>query len=233
MGVPGHQEIEIGLVKLYRATGEQKYLDLARFFLDQRGNAEGHELYGAYNQDHLPVVEQTEAVGHAVRAGYMYAGMADVGALTGDRGYVDAIDRDLGERGRQEALPDRRHRGPPRRRGLRRRLRAAQPHRLRRDLRRHRQRAVEPPPVPAPRRREVPRRPRAGDLQRLPLRGLPRRRALLLPEPARLRRALRRSTRGRRAARAGSTARAARPTSCASCPRSPATSTPSGSETSS
>jgi len=93
MGVPGHQEVEIGLVKLYRATGERKYLDLARFFLDQRGNAAGHELYGAYNQDHEPVVEQTEAVGHAVRAGYMYAGMADVGALTGDPGYVDAIGR--------------------------------------------------------------------------------------------------------------------------------------------
>jgi DUF1680 family protein len=93
MGVPGHQEIEIGLVKLYRATGEQKYLDLARFFLDQRGNAEGHELYGAYSQDHLPVTEQTEAVGHAVRAGYMYAGMADVGALTGDRTYADALGR--------------------------------------------------------------------------------------------------------------------------------------------
>jgi len=93
LGVPGHQEVEIGLVKLYRATGEQRYLDLARFFLDQRGNAEGHELYGAYNQDHLPVVQQTEAVGHAVRAGYMYAGMADVGALTGDQSYIDAIGR--------------------------------------------------------------------------------------------------------------------------------------------
>jgi DUF1680 family protein len=93
MGVPGHQEIEIGLVKLYRATGEQKYLDLARFFLDQRGNAEGHELYGAYSQDHLPVTEQAEAVGHAVRAGYMYAGMADVGALTGDQAYIDALGR--------------------------------------------------------------------------------------------------------------------------------------------
>jgi len=83
MGVPGHQEVEIGLVKLYRATGERKYLDLARFFLEQRGNAAGHE----------PVIEQTEAVGHAVRAGYMYAGMADVGALTGDTGHVDAIGR--------------------------------------------------------------------------------------------------------------------------------------------
>jgi DUF1680 family protein len=80
-------------VKLYRATGDERYLALARFFLDQRGHAEGHALYGAYNQDHLPVVEQSEAVGHAVRAGYMYAGMADVGALSGDQAYVDAIGR--------------------------------------------------------------------------------------------------------------------------------------------
>ncbi|MCG6928263.1 MAG: glycoside hydrolase family 127 protein [Acidobacteria bacterium] len=93
MGVPGHQEVEIGLVKLYRATGERKYLDLARFFLDQRGNPAGHELYGAYNQDHEPVIEQTEAVGHAVRAAYMYSGMADVGALAGDQAYVDALGR--------------------------------------------------------------------------------------------------------------------------------------------
>ena len=88
---PGHQEVEIGLVKLYRATGERKYLDQARFFLEQRGNAAGHTLYGAYNQDHLPVLQQTEAVGHAVRAGYMYSAMADVGALTGDAGYVRAL----------------------------------------------------------------------------------------------------------------------------------------------
>jgi DUF1680 family protein len=88
---PGHQEVEIGLVKLYRATGDKKYLDQARFFLEQRGNAAGHTLYGAYNQDHLPVLQQTEAVGHAVRAGYMYSAMADVGALTGDEGYVRAL----------------------------------------------------------------------------------------------------------------------------------------------
>ncbi len=88
---PGHQEVEIGLVKLYRATGEQKYLDQARFFLEQRGNAAGHKLYGAYSQDHVPVLQQTEAVGHAVRAGYMYSAMADVGALTGDEGYVRAL----------------------------------------------------------------------------------------------------------------------------------------------
>ena len=92
-GVPGHQEVEIGLVKLYRVTGNEKYLKLAKFFLDERGDATGHKLYGPYNQDHEPVVEQREAVGHAVRAGYMYSGMADVAALTGDADYVKAIDR--------------------------------------------------------------------------------------------------------------------------------------------
>lgn len=92
-GVPGHQEIEIGLVKLYRVTGKKKYLALAKFFLDERGNSEGHKLYGEYAQDHLPVTKQTEAVGHAVRAGYMYSAMADVAALTGDKSYIEAIDR--------------------------------------------------------------------------------------------------------------------------------------------
>lgn len=91
--VPGHQEIEIGLTKLYRVTKNKKYLNLAKFFLDERGNAQGHKLYGEYAQDHIPVVEQTEAVGHAVRAAYMYTGMADVAALTGNRSYVEAIDR--------------------------------------------------------------------------------------------------------------------------------------------
>ncbi|MCD4695474.1 MAG: glycoside hydrolase family 127 protein [Bacteroidales bacterium] len=85
---PGHQEIEIGLVKLYRVTGEKRYLDLAKFFLDVRG-PDGWE----YNQAHLKVIDQTEPVGHAVRALYMYSGMADVAALTGDRSYVDAIQK--------------------------------------------------------------------------------------------------------------------------------------------
>ncbi len=91
--VPGHEEIEIGLVKLYRVTGNDKYLKLARFFLDERGQADGHKLYGEYSQDHKPVVEQSQPVGHAVRAGYLYSGMADVAALTGDTGYVNALDR--------------------------------------------------------------------------------------------------------------------------------------------
>ncbi|MCX6047735.1 MAG: glycoside hydrolase family 127 protein [Chloroflexi bacterium] len=90
---PGHQEIEIGLVKLYHVTGNARYLKLAKAMLDERGRADGHELYGPYAQDHLPVTEQREAVGHAVRAVYMYAGMADVASLTGDRAYIDAIDQ--------------------------------------------------------------------------------------------------------------------------------------------
>ena len=88
--VPGHQIAEMALAKLYLATGEKKYLDEAKFFLDERGKTEYRD---EYNQTHLPVLEQSEAVGHAVRAAYMYAGMADVAALTGDRGYIDAIDR--------------------------------------------------------------------------------------------------------------------------------------------
>lgn len=91
-GVPGHQEIEIGLVKLYRITGEKKYLDLAKFFLDERGRPRSRELYGEYSQDHKPVIEQKEPVGHAVRAAYMYSGMADVAALTGDEDYRDALE---------------------------------------------------------------------------------------------------------------------------------------------
>jgi len=93
MQPPGHQIIETGLVKLYLATGNRKYLELAKFFLDQRGNAAGHELYGAYSQDHIPVVDQDEAVGHAVRAMYMYAGMADIAALMQDSLYLNAVDK--------------------------------------------------------------------------------------------------------------------------------------------
>ena len=85
---PGHQIIEMGLARLYRATGEQKYLDLAKYLLDVRGPGGN-----PYNQSHQKVVDQNEAVGHAVRATYMYCGMADVAALTGDVSYQKAIDR--------------------------------------------------------------------------------------------------------------------------------------------
>jgi hypothetical protein len=86
---PGHQIPEMGLAKLYRLTGDQRYLNMAKFLLDVRGGEKGKP----YNQSHAPVVMQDEAVGHAVRATYMYAGMADVAALTGDASYVKAIDR--------------------------------------------------------------------------------------------------------------------------------------------
>jgi DUF1680 family protein len=83
---PGHQVIEMGLVKLYRVTGEKKYLDLARFFLDIRG-PKGQ----VYNQANLKPVDQTEAVGHSVRATYMYSGMADIAAIENDAAYLNAI----------------------------------------------------------------------------------------------------------------------------------------------
>ncbi len=84
---PGHQVVEIGLAKLYRITGNKKYLDLAKFFLDIRG-----PKGDAYNQADKMVVDQHEAEGHAVRAAYMYTGMADVAALTGNEQYLHAID---------------------------------------------------------------------------------------------------------------------------------------------
>ena len=87
--VPGHQIAEMALAKLYLVTGDKKYLDEAKFFLDYRGKT---TIVHEYSQAHKPVVEQDEAVGHAVRAAYMYAGMADVAALTGDEAYIKAID---------------------------------------------------------------------------------------------------------------------------------------------
>ena len=82
---PGHEVIEMGLAKLYRQTGDPRWLALAKFFLDCRGT--GSE----YSQNHKPVIQQTEAVGHAVRANYLYSGMADVAALSGDQRYLEAI----------------------------------------------------------------------------------------------------------------------------------------------
>ncbi|HEY3443015.1 MAG TPA: beta-L-arabinofuranosidase domain-containing protein [Paludibaculum sp.] len=84
---PGHQITEMGLAKLYRATGDARYLKLAQFLLDVRVGGK------PYNQAHQHVVDQAEAVGHAVRATYMYSGMADVAALANDQAYVKAIDR--------------------------------------------------------------------------------------------------------------------------------------------
>jgi uncharacterized protein len=90
MVVPGHQIAEMALSKLYIVTGEKRYLIFAKLLLDKRGKT---TIKSEYSQSHKPVLEQDEAVGHAVRASYMYSGMADVAALTGDQEYINAIDR--------------------------------------------------------------------------------------------------------------------------------------------
>ncbi|MEZ4737528.1 MAG: glycoside hydrolase family 127 protein [Caldilineaceae bacterium] len=106
---PGHQEIELALVKLYHLTGEERYLRLAQFFVDERGQSPHYydvEAYRrgehpsgfefpsyTYNQSHQPVREQTEVVGHSVRALYLYTGMAMVAAETGDQSLIDACHR--------------------------------------------------------------------------------------------------------------------------------------------
>ena len=97
---PGHEVVEMGLVKLYRITGKPEYLSTANFFIDQRGHYQGYDSTskdewknGIYWQDNIPVVDQDEAEGHAVRAGYLYSAMADVAALTGDEQLLNAIDK--------------------------------------------------------------------------------------------------------------------------------------------
>ena len=107
-GYPGHEIAEMALVRLYEATGEEKYLNLARFFIDERGKrpyyfdkehpeavikGKEQDLRYEYNQAHLPVREQDEAVGHAVRAVYLYSGMADVAKLTADDALYEACVR--------------------------------------------------------------------------------------------------------------------------------------------
>jgi uncharacterized protein len=97
---PGHEVVEMGLVKLYRITGKNEYLETAKFFIEERGRYNGYDSTskdpwknGSYWQDHKPVVEQDEAIGHAVRAGYLYAAVADIAAITGDQKFLTAIDR--------------------------------------------------------------------------------------------------------------------------------------------
>lgn len=91
--VPGHQIVETGLIKLYLVTNKKEYLQLARHFLDQRGDSTKRKIWGPYNQDHKPVTAQDEAVGHAVRALYMYAGMTDIAAMHNDAAYTNAVDK--------------------------------------------------------------------------------------------------------------------------------------------
>ncbi len=97
---PGHEIVEMGLVKLYRITGKKEYLATAKYFIEERGHFNGYDAKsidewknGSYWQDNIPVVQQEEAEGHAVRAGYLYSAVADVAALTGDDSLLRAIDK--------------------------------------------------------------------------------------------------------------------------------------------
>jgi DUF1680 family protein len=90
---PGHEIVETGLIKLYDITHREEYLKLSKYFIDLRGDSTTHKLYGAYLQDHVSVTEQSEAVGHAVRAEYLYAGMTDIAAIYKDASYSNALNR--------------------------------------------------------------------------------------------------------------------------------------------
>lgn len=89
----GHPIIEMALAKLYKVTGDEKYLNMAKYFVEETGRGtDGHRL-NAYSQDHKPILQQDEIVGHAVRAGYLYSGVADVAALMHDTAYFHALTR--------------------------------------------------------------------------------------------------------------------------------------------
>jgi DUF1680 family protein len=89
----GHPIVEMALCKLYKVTGTKKYLDMAKYFVEETGRGtDGHRL-SEYSQDHKPILQQDEIVGHAVRAGYLYSGVADVASLTNDAAYFKALTR--------------------------------------------------------------------------------------------------------------------------------------------
>lgn len=89
----GHPIIEMALCKLYKVTGAKRYLDMARYFVEETGRCTDGHSPSQYSQDHKPILRQDEIVGHAVRAGYLYSGVADVAALTGDTAYFNALRR--------------------------------------------------------------------------------------------------------------------------------------------
>ena len=89
----GHPIIEMALCKLYKVTGNKTYLDGARYFVEETGRCTDGHRPSEYSQDHKPILQQHEIVGHAVRAGYLYSGVADVAALTGDKAYQEALER--------------------------------------------------------------------------------------------------------------------------------------------
>ena len=89
----GHPIIEMALCKLYKVTGNRKYLEGAKYFVEETGRCTDGHRPSMYSQDHMPILQQEEIVGHAVRAGYLYSGVADVAALTGDTAYQTALQR--------------------------------------------------------------------------------------------------------------------------------------------
>ena len=89
----GHPIIEMALCKLYKVTGDKKYLEGAKYFVEETGRCTDGHRPSEYSQDHMPILQQQEIVGHAVRAGYLYSGVADVAALTGDKAYFEALER--------------------------------------------------------------------------------------------------------------------------------------------
>ena len=89
----GHPIIEMALCKLYKVTGNRKYLEGAKYFVEETGRCTDGHKPSEYLQDHMPILQQQEIVGHAVRAGYLYSGVADVAALTGDKAYFEALQR--------------------------------------------------------------------------------------------------------------------------------------------
>ena len=189
--VDGHQEVEMALVELVRVTGERRYLDRSAVLRRRPRTRPARPTLRAtrpsYSQDHEPFRDLNEIVGHAVRAVYLYAGVADLYAETGEPDLLRALERlwqnmttrrmyvsgGLGSRYEGEAFGEG--------------LRAAQRARLHRDLRRHRQRDVELAHARARRRSPLRRPDRTHPLQRRPARPLARRPELLLPEPARRR----------------------------------------------
>ena len=89
----GHPIIEMALCKLFKVTGDKKYLEGARYFVEETGRCTDGHRPSEYSQDHKPILQQDEIVGHAVRAGYLYSGVADMAALTGDETYFKALER--------------------------------------------------------------------------------------------------------------------------------------------
>jgi hypothetical protein len=196
--VSGHQEVELALVKLARTTGDKKYVELADWFLDQRGRGHGKGMIWSnphmgpkYCQDDVPVRDQKEISGHAVRAMYLYTGAADVGAAKNDAGYMQAmktvwedvvyrnmyITGGIGSSGRNE--------------GFSHDYDLAQRKCLLRNLRLGGHGVLEPAHEPADRRKQVRGRARAQSLQRRPGRIVAERRPFLLRQPHGLQRPVR------------------------------------------